>query len=257
MLVAIGLGHDAGALQTQEQRPEGDDVLGLGRRIVCLRDYARFLMDILEDSPVVLQRLLACVVEHFAHVLCLAVSGATSLHGSTLTTTILNVCHLAARNDVSLRILDNLGRCERRRLRGDCYCVHGADWERGFDRSCVPLHAVGERENPRYSPATTAQVGSESRFRNAQRQKGVVLVLRQWMHVPTALNRCAASGSPAPVPTKALDAGPCSTGIPTDFTTNVFVLNAYSALLACSRYYHSLRSVVQDSELRAMLHNCS
>ena len=104
----------------------------------------------------------------------------TSLNDNALTTTVLYVRHLAARHNVSLRIFDNLGRCQRRRLRGDCYCVHGADWERVCNRSCAPLHAVRERGHPRCSPATEAQVVGESCLRDAQRQRGVVLGLWQW-----------------------------------------------------------------------------
>lgn len=72
--VAVGLGHDAGALQTQEQGPQRHDIGRVGRGIVRLGDYTRLLVDILQYGAVVLQRLLARVVEHFAHVLCLAVS---------------------------------------------------------------------------------------------------------------------------------------------------------------------------------------
>lgn len=72
--IAVGLGHDAGALQTQEQRPQRHDVARVGRGIVRLRDDAGLLVDVLEDGAVVLQRLLARVVEHLAHVLWLSVS---------------------------------------------------------------------------------------------------------------------------------------------------------------------------------------
>ena len=72
MQVSIPLCHDAWTLQAQKQRPEADNMMPIIRRrvVIRLRYYARFLVDILEDEPVVLESLLACVFEHFAHVLC-------------------------------------------------------------------------------------------------------------------------------------------------------------------------------------------
>jgi len=68
--IAIHLGHDARALQAQIQRPQGHNVARIRRRSICLGYYTRFLVDILEDGPVVLERLLARLLEHLAHVLC-------------------------------------------------------------------------------------------------------------------------------------------------------------------------------------------
>ena len=70
MQIPIRLGHDARALQTQKERPQRHDVARLRRRIIRLRYYAWLLVDILEDGPVVLECLLARLLEHFAHVLC-------------------------------------------------------------------------------------------------------------------------------------------------------------------------------------------
>lgn len=43
-------------------------------RIVCLRYYARLLVYIAEDRSVLREGLLACVLEHAAHVLCSALA---------------------------------------------------------------------------------------------------------------------------------------------------------------------------------------
>jgi hypothetical protein len=69
--VAIHLGHDARTLQAQKQRPQRHDIARVCRRIVRLRYYARFLVDVLEDGSVVLERLLARLLKHLGHVLCL------------------------------------------------------------------------------------------------------------------------------------------------------------------------------------------
>jgi hypothetical protein len=84
-------------------------------------------MDILKDGSVVLERLFARVLKHFAHVLCpMLATTLWALKHDLLTTAIGNMRHLATRHDVAFGILDYLGRCQRRRLGGSDR-VHDAD----------------------------------------------------------------------------------------------------------------------------------
>ena len=126
--IPIHLGHDARALQAQIQRPQRHYIARIRWRSVRLRYYARFLMDVLEDGPVVLECLLARLLKHLAHVLCVVL--VTSLGQSddrALTASVRDMRHLAARHNVALCILNNLGRRQRRRLWGHCYRVHDAE----------------------------------------------------------------------------------------------------------------------------------
>ncbi len=70
MLIAVRFRHDAGALQAEVQRFKAHNMLRVSCRIVCLRYYTRFLVNILEDEAVVLEGLFSRVLEHFAHVFC-------------------------------------------------------------------------------------------------------------------------------------------------------------------------------------------
>jgi len=75
-------------------------------------------MDVLQDSSVVVEGLLSCVLEQDAHVLWQCVSNKHSLKASgSPTATVGDVSHLAARNNGSLRILYYFGACQRRWFR--------------------------------------------------------------------------------------------------------------------------------------------
>ena len=157
--IAIHLGHDARALQAQVQRPQRHNVARIRRRSVRLGYYARFLVDILEDGPVVLERLLARLLEHLAHVLCHVLAAPSdSLNGRALTASIRDMRHLAARHNVALCILNNLGRRQRRRLGGHSDRVHGAGgFEPWYNRRARALHSAGLEGYRKRSPAARAQ----------------------------------------------------------------------------------------------------
>lgn len=69
VLVALLIRHDVRTLQAKIQRPDGDDRVVV-RVDVGLRNNTRFIVYELEDGTVVLERLLARILEHLSHVFC-------------------------------------------------------------------------------------------------------------------------------------------------------------------------------------------
>lgn len=77
MFVAICVGHDIRTLQTQVQWAQRDNGLTVGGVLVRLRNDARLLVYVLQYCPIVLERLLARILNHDAHVLYNLSAGAT------------------------------------------------------------------------------------------------------------------------------------------------------------------------------------
>lgn len=134
VLVSLFVGHDVGALQAEIERAKGHDRFAI-RVDVRLRYHARFIVYELEDRSVMLKGRLARILKHLAHMFYTPRSAKPCVTRKQPTTAIHNMRHLAARHNIAFRILDHLGRSQRRRLRARS-CVHGAGCRGGYAVGC-------------------------------------------------------------------------------------------------------------------------
>ena len=149
-----------------------------------------------------------------------------------LTTSICDMCHLVARHNIALCILDDLGRRQRRRLWGNCYRVHGAgQFEAWYSRCARALHTATLVKPRKRSPAAQAQRFSQSGAHDA-RLGELFLGLRRTCMKPISTGATSASPAP-PVPRS-------NRHIAMEHVEALFVAITSTSPVPCPKTYHKI-----------------